>query len=62
MARKENMKKWAIQRFIKTLESSEEEPIFDRKLADSRVDSLCRLAIIRAGLIGAISGLSLIHI
>ena len=57
MARKENMKKWAINRFIKTLESSEEEPIFDRKLADSRLDSLCRLAIIRAGLIGAISGM-----
>ncbi len=57
MARKENMKRWATNRFLKTLENSKEIPIIDRKIADERLDSLCTLAIIRAGLIGAISGM-----
>ena len=59
MTKKENMKRWVINRFLRTLKNTKEEPIEDRKSADNRLDKLCLLAVIRAGLIGAISGMSI---
>ena len=59
MARKENLKRWAISRFLGAFENSTEVPISDKKNADYRLDQLCNLAVIRAGLVGAISGMIL---
>ena len=57
MSKKEGLKKWAINRFLKSFRNSDEEPINDRLQADKRLDNLCALAIIRAGLAGALSGM-----
>ena len=46
MARKESLKKWAINRFLGAFENSTEDPIKDKKEADDRLDLLCRLAIV----------------
>lgn len=54
---KDTLQSWAIGQFMSTFISSPEQPISDRKAADTRLDNLGRLAIIRAGLSGLISGL-----
>jgi len=55
--KKEGLKKWAINRFLKSFRNSDEEAITDRLEADKRLDKLCSLAVIRAGLAGALSGM-----
>ena len=54
---KDTLQSWAIGRFLSTVVTSHEQPIVDRKEADLRLDTLGRLAVIRAGLSGLISGL-----
>lgn len=57
MSKKEGLKIWAINRFLKSFRNSDEVPISDRLEADKRLDNLCTLAIIRSGLAGALSGM-----
>tara|TARA_B100001142_G_C14316055_1_gene648528 strand:+ start:698 stop:1768 length:1071 start_codon:yes stop_codon:yes gene_type:complete len=54
---KDKLQFWAIGQFLSTVVSSPEQPITDRKEADLRLDTLGRLAVLRAGLSGLISGL-----
>ena len=56
MSLKDTLQFWAIGRFLSTVVTSEEQPIANRIEADKRLDALSRLAIIRAGLAGLISG------
>ena len=57
MSLKDKLQFWAIGQFLTKIGSSPEQPIADRKEADFRIDTLSRLAVIRAGLSGLISGL-----
>lgn len=57
MVKKEKLKKWAINRFLYSFRNSDELEINNRLEADKRLDSLCMLAITRAGFAGAISGM-----
>ena len=50
MARKEKLKNWAIDRFLNSFKNTPESSISDRLEADKRLDQLCTLAVIRAGL------------
>ena len=57
---KDKLQFWAIGRFLSTVGTSSEQPIADRKEADSRLDLLGRLAVVRAGFAGLISGLTVV--
>jgi hypothetical protein len=59
---KDTLQFWAIGRFLSTVVTSEEQPIANRIEADKRLDILSRLAVIRAGLAGLISGLIVVAI
>jgi len=54
---KEKLQFWAIGQFMSTIVSSPEQAIANRIEADARLDLLGRLAVVRAGLSGLISGL-----
>lgn len=60
MTKKQRLKNWAAKRLLNNFLRSEEVYIADRKQADKRLDSLCRMATIRAGFIGLLSGLLVI--
>ena len=60
MPRKEKLKNWAINRFLNTFKNTPESSISDRLEADKRLDQLCTLAVIRAGLAGALSGMFIV--
>ncbi len=60
MSKKQRLKNWASKRLLNNFLRSEDVYIADRKQADKRLDLLCRMATIRAGIIGLLSGLIVI--
>ena len=60
MLKKSLLKNWAIKRLLQNFSSSNEVHIKNKKDADKRLDLLCRMAIIRAGIAGLLSGLIVI--
>lgn len=62
MGLKEKLQFWAIGQFMSTIVSSPEQAIANRKEADARLDLLGRLAVVRAGLSGLISGLVVVGV
>jgi len=62
MSLKDNLRFWAIGQFLDTVIDSPEQAITDRLEADKRLDLLGRLAILRAGLSGLISGLLVVGV
>ena len=60
MARKERLKNWAIGRLMRNFSTTEEKHIPDRKEADRRLDNLCAMAVVRSGVVGALSGLTVV--
>lgn len=59
---KDTLQFWAIGQFMSTVISSPEQPITNRKEADKRLDLLGRLAVVRAGLSGLLSGLIVVGV
>ena len=62
MGLKDKIQFWAIHRFLNTVVNSPEVHIPNRKEADFRLDWLGRMAVMRAGLSGLISGLCVVGI
>ena len=60
MLKKSLLKNWAVKRLLQNFSSSNELYIENKKDADKRLDLLCRMAIIRAGIVGLLSGLVVI--
>ncbi len=60
MLKKSLLKNWAVKRLLQNFSSSKELHIENKKDADKRLDLLCRMAIIRAGIVGLLSGLVVI--
>ena len=60
MLKKSLLKNWAVKRLLQNFSKSDEIHIQNRKEADKRLDLLCRMAIIRSGLAGLLSGLIVI--
>ena len=60
MLSKSMLKNWAVKRLLENFSSSKEVYIENKKEADRRLDLLCRMAIIRAGVAGLLSGLVVI--
>ena len=60
MLKKSLLKNWAVKRLLQNFSSSNELHIENKKDADKRLDLLCRMAIIRAGIVGLLSGLVVI--
>tara|TARA_B100000965_G_scaffold273233_1_gene231284 strand:- start:5294 stop:6364 length:1071 start_codon:yes stop_codon:yes gene_type:complete len=60
MLKKSLLKNWAVKRLLQNFSSSKEIHIKNRREADKRLDLLCRMAIIRAGIAGLLSGLIVI--
>ncbi len=62
MGLKDSFQFWAIGQFLNTVIHSPEQAIPDRLEADKRLDLLGRLAVLRAGLSGLISGLIVVGV
>lgn len=62
MGLKDKIQFWAIHRFLSAVVNSPELPIADRRDADHRLDWLGRMAVMRAGLSGLISGLCVVGV
>ena len=60
MLSKSILKNWAVKRLLENFSSSKEVYIENKKEADRRLDLLCRMAIISAGVVGLLSGLVVI--
>ena len=60
MLKKSLLKNWAVKRLLQKFSTSKEIAITDRREADKRLDLLCRMAVIRAGIAGLLSGLVVI--
>ena len=62
MGLKDKIQFWAIHRFLGAFVNSPELPIKNRRDADRRLDWLGRMAVMRAGLSGLISGLCVVGV
>ena len=62
MGVKDRVQHWAIGRFLNTIVNTPEVHIPDRLEADKRLDKIGRLAVLRAGLSGLISGLCVVAV
>tara|TARA_B100001287_G_C22648458_1_gene513942 strand:+ start:319 stop:1389 length:1071 start_codon:yes stop_codon:yes gene_type:complete len=60
MLKKSLLKNWAVKKLLQNFSSCNEVHIENKKDADRRLDLLCRMAIIRAGISGLLSGLVVI--